>query len=88
MVLYLGSIPVTSPGQDHTCIHPGSRSGNFSLAWTDRQIGSKCMATMGDAGPEAHSVDPRRKHGACTRYMLIVYAVFIHMTPQDLNCPH
>jgi len=46
------------------------------------------MATMGDAGPEAHSVDPRRKHGACTRYMLIVYAVFIHMTPQDLNCPH
>ena len=59
-------IPVTSPGQDHTCIHPGSRPGNFSLAWTDRQIGSKCMATMGDTRPEAHSVDTRCKHGACT----------------------
>jgi len=66
MVLYLSSIPVTSSGQDHTCIHPGSRSGNISLAWTNRQIGSKCMATMGDAGPEAHFVDPRRKYGACT----------------------
>jgi len=86
MVLYLSSILVTSSGQDHTCIHPGSRSGNISLAWTDRQIGSKCMATMGDAGPEAHSVDPRRKHGACTNQHSL-RGLYSH-DPQDLKCPH